>query len=157
MTHHNFNISEAIQLAINSEKLASEFYTDAAQKTEQPQKKIFEQLADIELAHYKKLVALKKSLSDKGEFSKHDEEKLPIVEVPRKEKFIKNEKISLIGIISLALDNEKKAQETYLNLSEQTLDSDSKKMFKKLAADENQHYEILHDVYWKVNQTGEWK
>jgi len=157
MTNLNLNLSKAIQLAMETEKSASEFYADAATKIGPIGKKLFEELAEFELHHYKKLATLRKALIDEGVFIKYDGKNLPVPDQPRKEKVSEDEKLSMMNIITMAIDAEKRAEDSYIDMAEQTEDPDGKEMFHMLANEENQHYRILRGVYWNLNQTGEWK
>jgi len=147
---------KAIQIAMEAEKSAAEFYADAAQKTGALAEGLFKQLEKFELAHYTKLVTLSKSLAEDGKFVSYAGSDIPAPRPGQMEKIDEGEKLSLMKIIDIAMDSEKRAAEAYRDLAEQAIDADGEAMFRLLADEEDDHYKTLKDAYWQLNQTGEW-
>jgi rubrerythrin len=67
------------------------------------------------------------------------------------------DKPSVMKIITEAANLETRAESGYNTLAEMTADPRGHDMFLKLAEEEHQHYRILKDVYWTLNNLGEWK
>ena len=147
---------KGIRIAMEAEKSAAAFYADAARKTGALAETLFLQLEKFELTHYKKLVTLSKSLAEGGKYLPYEGSGTALPKPGQMEKIEEGERLSLMDIIAIALDSEKRAAETYRNLMAQTLDESGKAMFGLLAEEEEEHYKTLKEAYWQLNQTGEW-
>jgi rubrerythrin len=148
---------DAIRVVKENERRAVESYANAAQKTNTGGKKLFEQLSEFEKFHYDQLSALEKSLEEKGDFINYEGKKFilpPILELKFTEEPYNK---SLLQIISEAMKLEKQAEKAYADLAAQLTDPLGHKMFIKLSAEEHEHYDILSDAFWSLNQTGVWK
>ena len=66
------------------------------------------------------------------------------------------DKMSMMGVITLALNIEREARRRYETLAEQTSDPLGKAMFERLAEEEQKHYVVLSDAYWSLNDHGVW-
>jgi len=150
-------MEEAIQIAIDSEKAAAEFYADAAEKAKNIGQKLFKQLEEFEWHHFNQLTELQKSLAGDGAFIEYNSEHIPAVESGKKEKLSEDHRMSLMQIITMALENEANAKSAYEDLANQTDDPAGKAMFQQLADEEDHHHGILKSAYWSLNQTGEWR
>jgi rubrerythrin len=64
------------------------------------------------------------------------------------------DKMSAMGVITMALEIKSKARERYTALAEQTTDPDGQAMFKRLAEEERANHHILDKVYWRLNNRG---
>ena len=157
MTNVSKGIEEAIQIAINAEKSAAEFYADAAEKAENIGRTLFIQLEAFEWHHFNQLTELQKSLAENGSFIKYDADAVPAIESGKKIKLPDEVKMSLMEIVTMALDNEANAKVAYEDLANQTDDPAGKAMFQQLADEEDHHHGILKSAYWSLNQTGEWR
>jgi rubrerythrin len=148
---------DAIRIAKENERLASESYANAAKKINTLGKKLFEQLSEFEKFHYDQLTALEKSLQKKGGFINYEGKEFvlpPILEI----KFTDvTDHKSLLDIMDEAMKVEKQAEKAYADLAAQLTDPLGHKMFIKLAQEERKHYEILGKAFWSLNQTGVWK
>lgn len=146
----------AIKLAMELEKEAAEFYKDAAEKAQNLSHDLLNQLVQFELHHYEKLTELLDSLENKGEYIAY--ESIQPLKIDRKptEKIPEDKKLSLMEVITIALKNEKEAEDIYMGLVDKTDDVEGKLMFRKLAEEEKEHYNILSDAYWDLNNKGEW-
>jgi rubrerythrin len=149
-------MEDAIQIAIEAEKSAAEFYADAAAKAENVGRTLFIQLEAFEWHHFNQLTELQKSLAENGSFIKYDDT-VPTIESGDKAKLSEELKMSLMEIVALALENEAKAKVAYDDLANQTDDPAGKAMFQQLADEEDHHHGILKSAYWSLNQTGEWR
>ena len=158
MTTKNIDLLEAIEIAMEAEKKANEFYLDAYEKvTNEKGKDLLKQLAAFEQNHYNKLNELKSSLKENGEFIEYEgTEFKPFqrkgdAEISAK---IEPDKEDVLNILSLAIDAETKAYEHYMKMAEHTTDTRGKDMFKKLADEETLHRRILSDEFYMLSNKG---
>ncbi|MFQ6094301.1 MAG: ferritin family protein [bacterium] len=154
----NTDMLGAIELAMEAENKAHDFYRKGAEVTEHPQgKELFLQLADFEKSHYNYLKKLHDSLSGSGQyieyggtsFSKSGIETRGEIEgEPKKDE--------VIDILNMAIEAERKEQKRYADLAKQTTDSSGQKMFKKLSEEEGLHLRILNDEFYNLTNRGGW-
>lgn len=157
MTGQNLNILEAIQIAKQAEQKAEAYYADAAQKTKHPVgRQLLERLAGFERHHYEKLVELERSLRDDGAFIEYEGMELR-VDAPSEVRVAGDASAeTAMGVITMAIDVEQQAEKRYLSLAEQTNDPRGHLMFERLAEEEHEHYRVLRNVYWSLNNQGIW-
>ena len=151
------NLLDAIRVVKENEKIALDYYSKEAKNIDNPLgKKLFEQLSEFEKFHYEKLSVLEKSLEEKGDFINYEGKVFP--HPPVLEIKIANDpyRKSLMEIISTALELEKKAEKAYADLAAQLTDSQGRQMFIRLSEEEHNHYRILTEAYWSLNDTGIW-
>ena len=151
------NLLDAIRIARENERLASESYADAARKIDTLGRKLFEQLSEFEKFHYDQLTALEKSLQEKGDFI-HYKGKEFILPPKLEIKFtdIPDHK-SVLDIMDEAMKVEKQSENAYADLAAQVTDPRGHKMFLRLSQEEHNHYLILGRAFWALNQTGVWQ
>lgn len=102
--------------------MAVESYANAAKKINTLGKKLFEQLSEFEQLHYERLVALEKSLEEKGNFI-HYEGKEFVLPPKLEIKFAEEpERKSIVQIISEAMKIELQAKKAYIDLAAQLTD-----------------------------------
>jgi rubrerythrin len=151
-------LADGIRIAKDNEKTAADFYAKAAKIAGNPgAKKLFDQLTEFEKIHYERLTALEESLKEKGAFIAYagTDFKLPpnlVIKMPELP-----DRPSVMNIFTQAADLETRAENGYNALAELTTDSQGHDMFLKLAEEEHKHYRILKDVYWTLNNLGQWK
>jgi rubrerythrin len=151
------NLLDAIRIAKENERLASESYANAAQRINSLGKKLFEQLSEFEKFHYDQLTALEKSLQEKGVFINYKGKEFilpPILEIKFTDEL---DHKSLLDIMDEAMKVEKQAENAYADLAAQLTDPLGQKMFIRLSQEEQNHYKILGRAFWSLNQTGVWK
>jgi rubrerythrin len=156
MTDQNITLLDAIKIAMEAEKKAAAFYADAAQKTETLGRGILERLAEFERHHYAILVKLEQSLRDQGAFVDYEGEELSFPAPSEVQRTAEPDKMSMMGIITTALEIETEAEKRYTALAEQTSDPAGQSLFRQLAQEENKHHKILKDVYVNLNNHGTW-
>jgi rubrerythrin len=153
------DLLDAIRVVKENERFASKSYADAAKKISNPVGiELFCQLSDFEKFHLKQLIALEKSLKEKGDFISYKGKVFPLP--PKFEIKAANEpnKKSVMGIITEALELEKEAEKAYANLASLLTDyPEGHRMFLRLSEEEHNHYRILSDAYWTLNDFGVWK
>jgi len=151
------NLIEAIQAVKENERIARDTYTDAAAKIENPLgKQLFEYLSQFEQFHFDQLEALEKSLQEKGEYIQYEGRKFEVPPLFLYAITPENNKQSVMSIITAALDLETRAERAYAELAEQLADKQGKAMFTRLSQEEHNHYRILSNAYWNLNNLGVW-
>lgn len=148
---------EAVQLAVEAERSARQFYLNAAEKAQNPQgKALLLELADFEAYHEKKLHELMASLNA-GKYLAYEGKDLrdPKPESGASDATEANFQ-EMADILALAMDTEKKAQERYQNLAAATTDPQGKAMFQRLALEEAMHHRILSDEFYSLSNDGLW-
>jgi rubrerythrin len=152
------NLLDAIRVVKENERIASESYADAAQKmSNRMGKELFEQLSEFEKFHYEQLTALEKSLEENGNFIIYEGKEFPLpptFEIKAAEE--PNQK-SLMEIISEAKELEKQTEIAYADLAAELTDPQGHEMFTKLSEEEHNHYRILTEAYWTLNNLGVWR
>ena len=149
---------DALRLAIEREKGAHKFYSDAAAKVDrEASKEMFNWLANEELGHIKVLekartaVQEKKTWLKESDYSAGGEITKPIDRSefpgPTEAKAEITQDIPEMEILSRAIADEKDAMSFYADVAEGISDPEGKKMFKTLAAIEKGHLELLEEEY----------
>ena len=155
------NALNAIKAAMEAEMDAHNFYSRAAQKTKNPKgRDMFSQLADFERNHFHHLKALYDSLkgeekwisysgttfSEQGKKASRD---LAIGEEvgPKADDF---------DALSIAIKEERKAQNYYQEMAQKTTDPLGSDMFKKLAREEELHQRVLNNQLYSLTNKGLW-
>jgi len=157
MNNQDLNLLDAIRMAIEAEEKAAVFYDEAARKTENPLgRRLFEQLSEFEKYHQIKLSALEESLCKDGACIIYEGRDLSYPGSDEVEKIKEADKMSAIGIITMAIEIKEKAEERYLALAKQTADPTGQAMFKRLAEEERANHRILSEAYWNLNNRGVW-
>ncbi len=154
----NPGLLDAIRIAKENERIASESYRNAIQDIHHSVgKQVFQELSDFELFHFEKLDALEKSLMEEGKFINYEGKEFPLPPVFEIKAAQEPGKKSLMTIITQAIGLEEEAKKTYAELADQVDDPLGKAMFKKLSEEEYGHYQILIEAYWTVSNFGTWK
>ncbi len=148
---------EAVQLAMEAERSARQFYLKAAEKAQNPQgKALLLELADFEAYHEEKLHALMTSLNA-GKYLVYEDKEM---RDPRPEGGAWDTREvnfqEMADILALAMDVEKKVQERYEGLAAATTDPMGKAMFERLALEEATHHRILSDEFYSLSNEGLW-
>jgi len=156
MSNQNLSLWDAIQMAMEAEQKAAAFYADAAQRAANPLgRELFDQLAGFERYHHAKLADLEKSLRSEGTFIEYEGKELTLP-VPGEVDSKEANKMSVLEIITLAINAEREAEKRYTALAEQTGDPAGQAMFKRLSQEEYTHFRILNDEYYNLNNQGKW-
>jgi rubrerythrin len=149
---------DAIRVVKENEKIASERYADAANKIQNSMGcMLFAELSSFEKYHLQKLTALEKSILDSGNFISYEGRAFPLPP-----KFDINsaedpEKKSVMRIITEAIELERTSEKAYTDLAAQVSDPYGHRMFLRLSEEEHNHYRILTEAYWTLNDLGIWK
>ena len=149
---------KAIDVAIQAEKEASQFYSKTSKMTKDPRgRDMLQQLSEFEMGHYNRLKELQKSLQEKGEWMIYSgtslkEKALKIKADPLKGR----DQLTDMDALKLGIRAEKKAGAYYRSMAELTKDPRGKDMYKRLASEEELHEKLLNDQYYSLHNTGIW-
>lgn len=142
------NLLEAIRAVKENERVASEFYANAAKKTGNPMgKDLFVKLSDFEKLHYLKVSALEKSLQENSGFIDYEGKAFPLPPMLAPKAAEEPNRQTVMSIISEAMDLEKQAEKAYGDLADQITDAQGHEMFRKLSEEEHNHFRILNEAY----------
>ncbi|MEC4685342.1 MAG: ferritin family protein [Nitrospirota bacterium] len=149
---------KAVEMAMKMEEDAINFYSEAAEKTGHPfGKKMFESFALDEKRHLEMLKDIFKGLNieiregDPGKAVKSIFETLKSGMMERIEATTDE-----INALKMALDMEKEGFEYYKEVADGTSDEKEKRLFQRLAGEEEKHYNILQNTYAFLSDTGNW-
>jgi rubrerythrin len=151
------SLLDAVRVVKENERKASASYADAAHKiSDLMGKQLFQQLSEFERFHYEQLTALETSLEASGDFINYEGKEFPTPPLFEIKAAQEPDTKSVMTIISEAIDLEKQAEKAYADLSAQTTDPRGYKMFSRLSEEEHNHYRLLSDAYWTLNNLGTW-
>jgi rubrerythrin len=137
---------EALELAMKMEQDGEIFYRQLAEKaTNMGFWEIFTQLANDEVKHYQLFQNIKKQQISfvKTEVFKNASN---IFRRMIAEDIMKNLDSSQLDLYQKAMGLEKKSQDFYLEKASETLNENQRDLFQKIAAEEEQHYFLLHNI-----------
>jgi rubrerythrin len=153
------SLLDAIRVVKENERIASQSYSDAAETIRhQMGKQLFTQLSEFEKYHLQQLTALEKSMQEKGDFINYEGKVFPLPPKFEIKAAEEPNKKSVMMIISEAMDLEKQAEKAYADLAAQLTDHpEGHRMFTRLSEEEHNHYRILTEAFWSLNDFGVWK
>jgi rubrerythrin len=152
------NLLDAIRVVKENERIASQSYADAAKTIRhQMGKELFTQLSEFEKYHYERLTNLEKSLKEEGNFISYEGKEFPLPPTFEIKAAQEPNQKSVMKIISEAIDLEKQAEKAYIDLAAQLIDPQGHRMFIRLSEEEHNHYRILTEASWSLNDLGVWK
>jgi rubrerythrin len=152
------NLVEAIRVVKENERMASEFYANAAVKTGSAiGRELFEQLRQFEIFHFARITALEKSLEEKDNFIYYEGKEFPLPPTIAPKAAEEPHHQTVMSIITEAMELEKQAEKAYADLAAQIDDPQGHEMFRKLSEEEHKHYRILSEAYWNLTNFKAWK
>ncbi len=152
------NLLDAIRIVKQNEKVATERYAEAAKTIRHPMgRELFTQLSKFEQYHYEQVSALEKSLMESGDYINYEGKEFPLPPSFEIKAAQDPNRKSIMMIISEAIDLEKTAEKSYADLASQVTDPQGHQMFTRLSEEEHNHYRILNEAYWTLNELGVWK
>jgi len=164
-------LEEALDIAMEAELKAAAFYAQAAVEVQNPQgRDLLSRLAAFEQHHYEQLAKLVQSLQTNGQFIEYETRTVsdfqPSGGPPQQPASVASggeaagigvgDLENVAGILSKAIENEKRAGERYRALLEGTADSVGQDMFRRLAHEELVHQRILEDEFFSLSNQGTW-
>lgn len=148
----------AIEIAINMEKDAIEFYTEAAEKTSHPVgKKMFLSITEDEKRH---LAALSQIFKDVG-VTLDDVSPMKNIQSifkTMKEAMIKRVEATKddLEAFKIAMQMEKEGIEFYKKAELEAKTEKEKELFRRLIKEEQEHHDIFANTYFFLSDTGSW-
>jgi len=152
------SLLDAIRVAKENERIASERYAEAARVIGHPMgKELFKQLSEFELSHLEALRKLEQSIEETGKYLDYEGKTFPVPPIFEIKAAQDPTRKSIMTIISEAIALEQTAEKTYTDLAAQIDDPYGHRMFTRLAEEEHNHYRILNEAYWTLNELGVWR
>ena len=144
----NLDISKAIEVAIEIEKMGKQFYEHHAEKADSETRRFLEFLAREEEKHINILENLRKSLQERNVWTEVKQDGKIEEMIDRLETFKKNQKTkpSAVSAVIQSIEREKETRDFYLRLAENLKNEEGKRFFKSLAEWEQSHYELLSGI-----------
>lgn len=148
----------AIEISIKMETDAIAYYSEAADRTEHPVgKKMFLSIIEDEKRHLKMLEDIFKGLDIKIKdvspmkkiktvFEKHRDEMAERVPATANE----------IEALKVAMGMEKEGVVFYTKAASEAKTEKEKALFKRLAEEEKQHYQVFANTHFFMSDTGSW-
>ena len=150
------SVLDAIDLGMEAEKKAAEFYAGAAAKIGSgPGAELFRQLSDFEQGHYRALSELKNSLEGNQCYITYESALMDSSGLEGSTKLDEAIKKDILEILNLGISNEKNAARAYRELAAEIEDENGKAMFEQMAKEEDQHARILDDQLYDLKNKGE--
>jgi rubrerythrin len=152
------NLLDAIRVVKENERIAADTYAAAAKKITNPLGiQLFEQLSQFEEFHFAKVSALEKSLIEKGTYISYAGKDFPLPPIFEIKAAQEADRKSAMDMITDAMNLERLAEKTYADLADRLTDPEGHAMFRRLSEEEHNHYRILREAYWNINNHGVWK
>jgi len=154
-------MTKPLDLAIKTEKDGIDFYTNAAEETDDELgKKMFLSFIEDEKRHLEILEKISCEeyvcIEDIEDYSPKENLKTVFSEMPDDVKKKSLNVRSDLEALNLALDMERLGYDQYIKASKGTDDEEHKKIYKKLAEEEKEHYELLLETKSYLEDTGNW-
>ena len=152
------NLLDAVRVAKENERIASQSYSEASRKIKNPVgKKLFEELSEFEKYHYEQLTALETSLEESRDYINYQGKEFPVPPTFDVKAAQEPESKSVMSIISEAIELEQEAESAYAEIANQTTDQRGYEMFSRLSEEEHEHYRLLTDAFWTLTNLGVWR
>ncbi len=152
------SLLDSVRVAKDNEKKSAEFYADAAEKCVSTSgRELFGELVKFENYHYHWLTVLEKSLKEKGNAITYEgrEFSLPPLLEPQAAEEPRHQ--TVLDIISRAMELERQTEKAYADLAAEITDPQGRAMFKKLSAEEHNHFRILQEASSGLENTKAWR
>jgi rubrerythrin len=152
------SLLDSVRVARENEKKAAEFYADAAEKCVSTSgRDLFGELVKFENYHYHWLTVLEKSLKEKGTPVSYEGREFPLPPLLDPQAADEPRHQTVLDIISRALELERETEKAYSDLAAGITDPQGRAMFKKLAAEEHNHFRILQQASWGLEKMKAWR
>lgn len=142
--------------ALQMEKDGESFYREIAQKTSnEGLQKILTMLADEEVKHYQVIERMKQDKYQMTETTVLDDARNIFIEMKEQgERFEPRQEQA--ELYTRAQEIEKKSQQFYQEKARQADKDDQKKLFERLAKEEEKHYFLLENIIAFVSRPKQW-
>jgi len=154
-------MANPLDLAIKTEKDGIEFYTKAANDTDDAlAKKMFLSFVEDEKRHLEILQKISCDeyvcIADIENYSPKENLKTIFSEMSDEDKKESVKAASDIDALQVAMDMERKGYDQYMNAAKAADDEEQKKIYEKMAGEEKEHYELLEEAKSYLEDTGNW-
>lgn len=158
-----FNASEALKEALQAEQEGFDMYKKAAERTKYKLgKEMFLSLAEDEKSHMRMIEQIARGMGLDAALA-HAREGMPSDRIKTVLSDLKDDVSGRLAVcadeleaIKLGMDVENRSIRAYSWNAENADDEAERELFKKLTAEEEQHYQILKNVHQYLENTGEW-
>jgi rubrerythrin len=150
---------KAIKMAIKTETDAIAFYKEAAEKTRHPfGKKMFLSIMEDEIRHHEAFKCLLQGLDVKVHDFISPMKKIKTVFEESREHLLERIEATTdeIEALKIAMQMEKESIDLYKKIAKEVQTLKERSLFEKLAAEEQQHYDILSNTYFFLLDSGSW-
>jgi len=163
MTDCNGGGSNAIQIALKTERDGLEMYAKASERTAHPfGKKMFLSLADDEQSHIRMIEKVAGGLGMSAALAEArkgtPQERIKTIFSEARDELA--ERIAAqpdeLQTLKIAMEFEKRGYEFYEKAAADASAKDEKSLFAELAKQETQHYHILQNTYDYLDDSGHW-
>lgn len=162
MDEKDFNVAEAIKMAMDLEKNGRKFYTEAAEKAEtESGKKIFKMLAHEEVLHlatFQKMLDQMGNISDWRELVKEypQARQVPVFGEKAPASQVAKARSDEVEALRIAMKNEKEAIAYFDKIAHLAKDEPTQKVFEFVKQQEEYHYDLLQAELDNITNTGFW-
>jgi rubrerythrin len=149
---------DALELAINMEKDAIAFYTEAARKTKYPAgKKMFQTIIEDEKRHLEMVSQIIKGLKITHK-NVSPMNKVKTIFESMKDEMMKQVEATTdeLEAFKIAMGMEKKGLEFYKQILAGSKKEAERALFELLIKEEQQHYDIFSNTYQFLSDSGNW-
>jgi rubrerythrin len=156
--------NESLRLAIALEKEGREFFLQAAERTGHPLgKQIFHSLADDELRHLRRVTQIFEALENKAAWPKTQPQKYQpksfhtiFEEAKDHLKKIVKPQADDMEALKVGLTYEDQSYKFYQDLAQKASSTPEKEFYQQLAAEENNHYQIIQETRTYLEKPWDW-
>jgi len=142
--------------ALQMEKDGEHFYRDIAKKTgNKGLKTILTMLADEEVKHYQVIERMKQDKYQMTETTVLDDARNIFIEMKEQGERLEPDQ-EQTEFYARAQEIEKKSQQFYQEKARQTDKDDQKKLFERLAKEEQKHYFLIENIIAFVSRPKQW-
>ena len=142
--------------ALQMEKDGESFYREIAQKTSnEGLQKVLTMLSNEEVKHYQAIERMRQDKYQMTETTVLDDAKNIFIEMKEQGEIFEPGQ-EQTEFYARAQEIEKKSQQFYQNKAGQTDNEDQKKLFERLAKEEEKHYFLLENIIAFVSRPKQW-
>ena len=147
---------DIFEYALQMEKDGESFYREIAKKTgNEGLQTILTMLADEEVKHYKALESMKQNKYQMTETNVLDDARNIFIKMKDQDETFEPGQ-EQAELYARAQEIEKKSQQFYQEKASQTDKDDQKKLFERLAKEEEKHYFLLDNIIAFVSRPKQW-
>ena len=147
---------DILDYALQMEKDGEQFYREIAQKTSnEGLRTILTMLANEEVKHYLAIESMRQNKYQMTETTVLDDARNIFIKMKNQDETFEPDQ-EQTEFYARAQEIEKKSQQFYLEKAGQTNNDDQKKLFERLAKEEQKHYFLLENIIAFVSRPKQW-